>query len=170
MKSYLKLLQKPSYNIILAMFKSKKIFLVLIIIALLAIVSAGYFYYQLTLAKQNPQVVAQEEVADLISKVSVLVALPENEVPTVATVSDPAALKDQAFFTLAQKGDKVLIYAQAKKAILYSVTMNKILEIAPLNIGDKDTAPAKATTVTKTTPSSTTTSTSTKETKSINKI
>lgn len=151
------------------MFKSKKLSIATIVIALLALALAGYFYYQLSLVKQNPQVVAQEETADLVAKVSKLVALPEGETPTIATVADPEALKDQAFFALAQKGDKVLIYAQAKKAILYSVTMNKILEIAPLNIGDKTATPAKTPSVVKPTSTSTTTSTSTKETKSVTK-
>lgn len=124
------------------------------IIAVVAILLAGYFYAQIHTLKKNPNVAAQAEVADLVSKIGKLVLLPEGETPTVATVSDPEALKDQAFFAQAVKGDKVLIYAQAKKAILYSVSMNKIIEVAPLNIGNaksvtppaqaKDTTPAKA--------------------------
>lgn len=148
------------------MFKSKKLFISILVVAIGALGLAGYFYYQLALAKQNPQAVAQEETESLVAKVSALVVLPEGEAPTIATVSDPAALKDQAFFTLAQKGDKVLIYAQAKKAILYSVSMNKILEIAPLNIGDKTTNVTKAPSVVKPASTSTTTSTSTK----VNKV
>jgi hypothetical protein len=47
----------------------------------------------------------------------------------------------------AKKGDKVLIYTNAKKAILYDPELNKIVNVAPLNIGDqKVTAPAPATT------------------------
>jgi uncharacterized protein HemX len=106
-----------------------------VIIAVLALGAAGYFYYQLYKMKQDPNTQARKEATELVAKVSKLVVLPEGEVPTVATVSDPAALKDQVFFKSAKQGDKVLIYAQAKKAILYSVEMNKILEVAPLNIG-----------------------------------
>ncbi len=114
----------------------QKFFKVIIpLIALAAIGTAGYFYNQVRLLKQDPQIVAQREVDDLVARVGRLVVLPEGETPTIATVSDPEALKDQAFFAKAQKGDKVLIYAQAKKAILYSVTMNKIIDVAPLNIG-----------------------------------
>jgi hypothetical protein len=112
-----------------------------IVIAIISLALAGYFYYQLYSFKQNPQAQTQEETADLVSAVSQLVVLPEGETPTIATVSDPEALKDQPFFTQAQQGDKVLIYAQAKKAILYSVTLNKILDVAPLNIGDAEGAP-----------------------------
>ena len=105
------------------------------VVAVVAIVLAGYFYSQLRVLKKNPQAVAAQEVSDLVMKVGKLVVLPTGETPTVATVSDPEALKDQAFFSSAQKGDKVLIYAQAKKAFLYSVTLNKIIDVAPLNIG-----------------------------------
>lgn len=114
------------------------------LVALAALLVAGYFYNELRVLKQDPQAVAAQEAADLVVKVGKLVVLPEGETPTVATVSDPEALKDQPFFSKAQAGDKVLIYAEAKRAILYSVTMNKVIDVAPLNIGaaDKVTPPA----------------------------
>src|SRR3989344_6249733 len=114
------------------------------LVALAAIVVAGYFYNQVRILKQDQQVLAQQEVEALVAKVGRLIVLPEGETPTVATVADPEALKSQVFFAKAVKGDKVLIYTTAKKAILYSVGMNKILEVAPLNIGEsaKSAAPA----------------------------
>jgi len=134
--------------------KKKLTQVVIPLVAIIAVLVAGYFYKQFSDLKKNPNMVAEREVASLVAKVSRLALLPEGETPTVATVSDPEALKDQAFFAQAVKGDKVLIYAQAKKAILYSVSMNKIIEVAPLNIGNaksvtppaqaKDTTPAKA--------------------------
>jgi hypothetical protein len=116
--------------------KKKFLQVVVPIIAIVAIVAAGYFYKQVLDLKKDPNAVAQKEVALLVEKVSKLVFLPEGETPTIATVSDPEALKDQAFFANSVKGDKVLIYAQAKKAILYSVETNKIIDVAPLNIGN----------------------------------
>lgn len=117
-------------------------------IAVIAIVLAGYFYIQVDKFKKDPSLVAQnlakQEAETLVNKVGKLVALPEGEIPTVATVSDPEALKDQPFFAQAVKGDKVLIYAQAKKAVLYSVGMNKILEVAPLSIGNDKPATTPA--------------------------
>jgi hypothetical protein len=127
--------------------KQKFMSVVVPVIALAAVIVAGYLYSQVRLLKQNPQAVAQKEAADLMVKVGKLLVLPADETPTIATVSDPEALKDQAFFAQAVKGDKVLIYAQAKKAILYSVTMNKIIDVAPLNIGtQKAVTPPAATT------------------------
>ncbi len=74
----------------------------------------------------------QEEAKDLLTKVSKLYLLPNNEDPTVATVSDPEILKDQSFFILSEKGDKVLIFNKAGKAVLYRPSLNKIIEIAPI--------------------------------------
>jgi hypothetical protein len=68
--------------------------------------------------------------------VGLLIVLPKNETPTIATVSDPSVLKNQAFFVDAKKGDKVLIYTNAKKAILYDPVIKKIINVAPVNTGD----------------------------------
>ena len=63
--------------------------------------------------------------------------LPLNELPTIATVSDPDVLGRDVFFANAEKGDKVLVYTTAQKAILFSVSKNKILSVAPLNLDSK---------------------------------
>ena len=115
------------------------------VITILALALAGFMYYQVMQLRKSPQAAAIKETKEVVAKVSKLVALPADETPTIATVSDPAALKDQAFFKDAQKGDKVLIYTNAKKAILYSTSMNKILDIAPLNIGNAPAVKAPAT-------------------------
>jgi len=112
------------------------IIVVLIAVTLGALISTFYFYNQFTVLKENPQKVVQEETEKLVSLVSRLIILPKNETPTIATVLDPEKLKDQPFFANAKKGDKVLIYTNAKKAILYDPAGNKIIEVAPLNIGE----------------------------------
>ena len=75
---------------------------------------------------------ADKERIEILTKVSTHIVLPKDEVPTLATVSDPEQLKKYPFFTNAEKGDKVLIYSLAKKAILYRPTGDKIVEIAPI--------------------------------------
>ena len=64
--------------------------------------------------------------------------LPSDELPTIATVSDPEALQNQSFFIDAKKGDKVLIYSNARKAILYDPIANKIITIAPVNLSPQE--------------------------------
>lgn len=101
---------------------------------------AAYFYNQLNALRANPQASAQKEAEQLVASVSRLIVLPEGEVPTIATVQDPELLKEQPFFANAKKGDKVLIYTNAKKAILYDPVSNKIVEVAPVNIGNPEGA------------------------------
>lgn len=123
-----------------------RLFFIVIIALLIAIGLAVYFYSQVIQLKKNPQAIAQQEVQRLVEQVSQLIVLPEGETPTIATVSDPEKLKDQPFFAKAQKGDRVLIYTNAKKAILYSPTANKIVEVAPINIGNTPAATTKPST------------------------
>ncbi len=103
---------------------------------------AGYFSYnyytaaqQLDKIRNNPQLAVTQEVNDTIAKVGKIVALPTGETPTVATITDKSKLTDQPFFAKAQNGDKVLIYVQAKKAYLYRPTTNKLIDVAPINVG-----------------------------------
>lgn len=120
------------------MFKSKIAFGIVGSILVIVLTGAGYVYFQNQknqAAKVNPQVDAQAEVKKLVSEVGKLIDLPTNEEPTVATVSDVTKLKDQAFFQKAKNGDKVLIYTNARKAILYDPQAKKVIDVAPLNIG-----------------------------------
>ena len=116
--------------------KSEKInkFIIIAVILILGGTSC-YFCYQFIKIKQDPQKVAKEEIKNLLAQISQIIVLPEGEEPTVATVTDPERLRDQPFFAKAKKGDKVLIYTNAKKAILYDPQNNKIVEVAPINIG-----------------------------------
>lgn len=120
------------------MFEKIKKFIIPAIIILVVLILGGstyYFYDQFTKLKQDPQRIARQETETLIARVSQLIVLPEGEEPTIATVSDTERLKDQPFFAKAKVGDKVLIYTNAKKAILYDPVNNKIVEVAPINIG-----------------------------------
>jgi|SRR3989338_4236762 len=99
-------------------------------------VTSVYFYTQFSSVKKNPNKTTLEENQKLVAQIGALVVLPEGETPTIATVTNPEALKEQPFFANAKKGDKVLIYPTAKKAVLYSILNNKVVEIAPLTIGN----------------------------------
>lgn len=96
---------------------------------------AGYFYMSLASLRSDPQVSAGKETETLIAAIGKLIELPENETPTIATVTDPELLRDQPFFANAVKGDKVLIYTNAKKAILYDPVNHKLREVGPLDLG-----------------------------------
>lgn len=111
--------------------------------ATVILVLAGYFLYQAfkgssQVTPQNPQ----DEVRQLVGEVSKLMELPAGEDPTIATVTDVEQLRAQPFFLNAQNQDKVLIYSNARKAILYRPSTKKVIEVAPINIGTQSAQPA----------------------------
>lgn len=120
-------------------------------VALIAVAGGGgYFYYRYQQAQNeilgiqtqnNSANQAQTEVKKWVAEVSKLMELPEGEEPTVATVSDINKLKEQPFFQKAKNGDKVLIYSNAKEAILYDPQLQKIVTVAPINIGSESAQP-----------------------------
>src|SRR3989338_9841071 len=112
----------------------QNVLMILAVVAVVALGSTFYFYSEYS-ALKNPDKSTQEETAKLIAQVGKLMVLPEGETPTAATVSDPEKLKSQPFFAKAKKGDRVLIYANARKALLYDPESNRIVEVAPINIG-----------------------------------
>lgn len=124
------------------LFRKKFIIVSLIGLVSLAILGFGIKSYldlrhtkqELEAIKNNPNQKTKEEVRDIIDKVGKLVILPQNEDPTIATVTDPAKLSDQPFFANSKSGDKVLIYQEASRAVLYRPSENKVIEIAPLNL------------------------------------
>jgi len=88
---------------------------------------------------------SQDSSDAVIAKVSKLTILPAEQ-PTVATVSDINKLRAQPFFANAKDGDRVLIFKNTKKAIIYRPSTNQIVEIAPIipGVDGEATNPAAA--------------------------
>jgi hypothetical protein len=123
--------------------KSKYIFA--IVILLIAVLPAFYFYNRSKQAEQrlnDPNTANQKVIDEVVKKVGRHILLPTGEQPTLATVSDVSKVKSQPFFVNSNNGDKVLVYTQARKAILYRPSKDIIIEVAPLNI---DSSQLKAT-------------------------
>jgi len=121
----------------------KKIFTLigaLVLVALIAIGVAVYSYRQYNQLAIDSGVAAGKEIKSYIANISRFMVLPD-EAPTLATVTDMQKLQGQLFFKLAQKNDKVLIYAKAKKAILYRPAENKVIEVGVLTIDNTQATP-----------------------------
>jgi hypothetical protein len=121
---------------------NNKTVLFLLILAIGAGVTAFYLYKQnqkVLHLLNNPAQASAEEVKSLTDKIGALMELPSGEQPTVITVVEKEKLKDQPFFAKAENGDKVLVYTQAKKAILYRPSTNKIVEVGPVDISPSQT-------------------------------
>ncbi len=117
--------------------KNFKSSLALKIVGLLII--AGIFTgggYYVAMRKADTSGDSQKELDQTIKSISKLMILPEDETPTLATVTDPKKLEGQPFFARAQTGDKILIYSNIKKVILYSPSMNKIIEVGGINLNN----------------------------------
>lgn len=110
-------------------YKYSKMRVFLLAIFLLAIIGALYYggssVYQRFFNKSDPNYV--------VNRVSRMIEIGE-ESPEVTTITDMEPLKDQAFFRDARVGDMVLIYSNAKKAVLYRVETGKILGVAPISL------------------------------------
>lgn len=119
---------------------------------LLGMVGTAYIVQKkpgvLGLSKGQAQI--QAETDALVAEVGKLIDLPKDEKPTVATVTDIDKVKDQPFFKNAKNGDKVLIYTNAKKAILYRPTEKRIIEVGAVNINQQSASPTPSPTETPT--------------------
>lgn len=128
-------------------FKLDQKYIVPLSIALVILVSmlvSGYFIYQYFSLKNSlisGQTASAAEVKALVEKVGRIYELPKGEVPTVATVTDPIQLKSQPFFERAKVGDKVLVYLNARRGILYRPDSNKIINVSPININRQAVSP-----------------------------
>lgn len=112
----------------------KLLSVVLVVLLFTATGIAGIMTKKYQDLKKNPQSISQKQQESLLSKVGALMDLPKDEQPSIATVSDKEKLKEQAFFKSAENGDTLLIYTNAKKAVLYRESTNKIVEVAPIAI------------------------------------
>lgn len=123
----------------------KVIVFTVIALALIALGVVGFLQYRAvtseltslkaTLASGD---LSASETDALIAEVGKLMILPQGERPTVAAVTDIEKLRNQPLFVNAQNGDKVLIYTNLKKAIVYRPGEKKIVEVAVVNIGNRD--------------------------------
>ncbi len=120
---------------------SKKtiVFLVLILLIALLIIGGLYFYNKnkrVEAVNQDPTLLSSDETQELVNKVGKLILLPD-ENPSIANIADVSKVRNQPFFSRAQDGDKVLIFPNSKKAIIYRPSENKIIEVSNVSITDE---------------------------------
>lgn len=117
---------------------------IFLILLLIGVSGGGIYLYteyrnvsqELVELQTDPDAVNRRDAEELVKQIGRLTELPVGEEPTVATVSDVDSVKDQSFFRNAENGDRVLIYTEARRAILYRPSTDKIIEVGPVTIGD----------------------------------
>ena len=138
-KVLIKPLQKPRSK--LALFDYIRRDLLLAVLLVISVASSGMMIYfwraNSTSSRQAGEISSltiKNDVEALVANLGEFVVLPDDEEPTIATVTDPELLRGQPFFENAKTGYKVLIYSKAKKAILYDPESKKIVDMAPINL------------------------------------
>jgi len=100
-----------------------------------ALVFGGYYFKQYRDLKATSSKTAEEKNKELVEKINKVYALPKEENPVVAIVSDEDAFKKEyPVFTTAKKGDSLLLYEKASQAILYRESENKVIGTASFSV------------------------------------
>jgi len=73
------------------------------------------------------------DVKVIVTMVNMHYILPTDELPALATVTDPSKLSTK-FLQKAQKGDKVLIYQKAARVIIYRPSVDRIVDVGPVQL------------------------------------
>ena len=82
---------------------------------------------------QNNELLSEDDILALVTKISKHIMLPVNEEPTIATIVDAEQLsQDQAFYSNVKDGDKVLIYMNAQKALIYRESEDLLINVGPV--------------------------------------
>jgi hypothetical protein len=118
----------------------------MVIILVAALGACAYMFWQYREAKEEvtrlstlegQQEVAQQEISEILDKVKKHIILPEDEQPSIAEIKDVENLKkDFAFYKDASNGDKLIIYENARKAIIYSSEKDLIVNVGPIFIDE----------------------------------
>ena len=113
-----------------------KINIVMAIIVVILLLISGYLYKELRNNKNGSSsnnVTAQKEAEDLKAKVGKIILLPD-ETPVIGTVNDKDKFKDQPFFNGVENGDKILIFSESKKAVIYRDKDNRVINSGPIAV------------------------------------
>ncbi len=116
--------------------EKKSVIVAFLVLSLLAVGGSGagiYYYFQYQALSQRAKD-PQAEVKDVLAKVGKLIELPTGEEPTIATVQDAERIKSQPFFSKAQNGYRVILYSNAKLAIMFDEKANKIINVGTINL------------------------------------
>lgn len=125
------------------------VLVIVVIIAIISTVRSNSKLAELKKAAPSQEATPTAEVEKMLAQVGQHIVLPTDETPTAAVVSDLSKLKGQPFFDRAQLGDVVLVYANARRVILWRPSVQKIVEVSAINFPEAGQAPVTQATDTK---------------------
>lgn len=111
------------------------------LLVLAACVIGGLLYYRSYTSPEAEAARLEAKNRQLIETVGKRMLLPAGETPVIYQIDDPALLiAEQPFFVGSEKGDRLLIYPQSARAIIWSPSRKRIVNAGPLDL----TAPEEA--------------------------
>ncbi len=119
--------------------KILSIILVVALIASLSWVSFTYYNKYNKLSNVSPEEFQKQRNGKIINTVSKVYALPKDEDPVVALLSDKDTeniKKQYPVLDSAEKGDYLLVYQKSKKAILFRPSSNQVIKEVPVSVSN----------------------------------
>lgn len=110
--------------------KVKRTKIAVFIVIILVVVTSGILFALWQGRRSN-----LNDVDAVVSKVNKHYVLPVDETPALATVEDKTKVNSE-FLRVSENGDKLLIYKNAKKVILYRPSIDRVVEVGPVSIAD----------------------------------
>lgn len=110
---------------------------VLLTAVVLGLAAFGGFYFKKynDLKNASPEKLQQAQLDETLAAVGKLYTLPKDEKPEVATVNDKEEVKKQyPILDQVENGDILIVYRNAKTAILYRPSTEKIIKVVPVNV------------------------------------
>lgn len=122
---------------------NKKIIIIAVLAIVTVVLALGYIKALSDIRQlEDPEAQAEtdrKEIEEIVKRVSRHLFVPEEGLPLLATVVDAEALaSEQPFYRGVEIGDKVLIYAQTQRAIIYSPERDLIVNVGPVIVNNQD--------------------------------
>jgi len=104
--------------------------MILVIIGLICTYALimGAIYKNEMANKNKAQAKEEQQTVDKIAK---LLRLP-NETPIFTTVYNEKDFENNNLFRVVKKGDKILLFINAKQAVIYRPSTNQVIEVLPV--------------------------------------
>jgi hypothetical protein len=108
----------------------KKVTIIVLVVLVLA--AAAFIVVRRQSVNWNDDKLTTAEQKILITKIGNLIALPDEAQPVFALVTDAEKLRtEQAFYANVQNGDILLVLPTTRKAIIYSPSADKLVNVGP---------------------------------------
>ncbi|MBC7707615.1 hypothetical protein H7Y63_00110 [Polaromonas sp.] len=113
--------------------KSRKLYIAGAVVLVVLLIFGAIFVLRADQASKTLDGKASLQVVE--DRVNKHFLLPSDEVPALATITDKSKLTTP-FFKRAQNGDKILIYQKHKIAIMYRPSIDRVVEVGPVSLGN----------------------------------